>query len=294
MKTKFPYSSVNWEAAMAQYLAREDAIKTYPSDKEMEQEAVKAIVKDHIEMKTLPEGSHAQCGDTLTLKTESTLPRFNKPRVVVTLGRGLYNAKLEAALVGKAVGETCTVEVDGEQVKASVLVLRRKSVPAPTDEMAAALKQKDFQDNTVETVDGYVAYIKEAKRLELLGTASYYVMEQLLKEYPVTDFDSDDITVLGQLEREAFGKMFLEKNGIDVNTASREEMQELLHVDTMDEFIEMRRDWYKMKIHQCWILLTILGLPCEGRTDPLDHYEVLSELTERFYDKLMQYYKERT
>ena len=50
----------------------------------------------------------------------------------------------------------------------------------------------------------------------------------------------------------------------------------------------MRRDWYKIKIAQCLIYLNILGLPAEGKTDPLDHYEVLSELQEKMFERIRE------
>lgn len=85
----------------------------------------------------------------------------------------------------------------------------------------------------------------------------------------------------------------MEENGIDVDSATPEQMQELLQVNSMDEFISMRREWYQMKIHQCYVYLNILGLPCQGKTDPLDHYEVLSELQTMMFDKIQKMLAER-
>ena len=43
-----------------------------------------------------------------------------------------------------------------------------------------------------------------------------------------------------------------------------------------------------MKIQQCLVYLNILGLPCQGKTDPLDHYEVLSELQMKMFDTIKE------
>ena len=59
-----------------------------------------------------------------------------------------------------------------------------------------------------------------------------------------------------------------------------------MNVHSLDDFIALRREWYQMKIRQGLIYLNILALPCEGKTDPLDHYEVLSELQMKMFDKI--------
>ncbi len=112
------------------------------------------------------------------------------------------------------------------------------------------------------------------------------MMDAIIKDYPVTEYDEGDIKALSDLEREMFHKLFLEEKGIDLYQMSKEDMQEMWQCDSFDDFIDMRYEWYKMKIHQCLIYLNMLGLPSEGKTDPLDHYEVLSELTEMIYDKI--------
>lgn len=64
--------------------------------------------------------------------------------------------------------------------------------------------------------------------------------------------------------------------------------REELGVDSLDDFIKMRGEWYRMKVRQCLVILNILDLPREGSTDPLDHYAVLSELQERMYEKIRE------
>ena len=70
--------------------------------------------------------------------------------------------------------------------------------------------------------------------------------------------------------------------------------REELGVDSLDDFIKMRGEWYRMKVRQCLVILNILDLPCEGNTDPLDHYEVLSELLEKMYEKIREMMTERS
>ena len=129
----------------------------------------------------------------------------------------------------------------------------------------------------INTVSEYEAYVREQKTLETLFNINYYMMESILGDYPVESFDEDDIRILGELEADNFKKLFLEKEGIDLTKEVPQGWRDQ-GVNSLDEFIAARREWYKVKITQCLIYLNILNVPCEGKNDPLDHYEVLSEL----------------
>ena len=278
MKTQFPYKEkIDFGAYIDKYLEREDAIKRLPTEEELLELARKGIVREQLVLAPLPDGTPAELGDTATLRTESEIPKFNKPNVTVTLGRGLYNRELENCVIGKKVGETAEITINDQPVKATVLALKRKQVPDPTDEMVKALEQKDLKGNPIETVEEYEAYIREQKTLETLFNVGYFVMEDILRDYKVEEFDEDDIRILGELEADNFKKLFLEKEGIDLTKEVPQGWRDQ-GVNSLEEFIAARNDWYKVKITQCLIYLNILDLPCEGKTDPTDHYEVLSEL----------------
>ena len=273
MKTVFPYTEkIDFGAYIDKYLEREDAIKRLPTEEELLELARKSIVREQLVLAPLPDGTAAEEGDTAVLLTESDIPKFNKPSVTVTLGR-----ELEKKLIGMKAGDTVYAVVNASIVKATILSLKRKQVPEPTDEMVKALEQKDLKGNPINTVEEYEAYIREQKTLETLFNVGYYVMEDILGDYKVEDFDEDDIRILGELEADNFKKLFLEKEGIDLEKEVPQGWRDQ-GVNSLEEFIKARYDWYKVKITQCLIYLNILDLPCEGRTDPTDHYEVLSEL----------------
>ena len=287
MNTKFPYQEqISFDTYLDQYLQRDDAIRRIPSEAELKELARKSVVKDQLVLAPLPEGECAALGDTLTLRTTSELPKFNKERVTVSIGRGLYDKGLEEALVGKKAGESCTVTIKDKPVAATILEIKRKTAPEPTDEMVEALQEKDYKGNPLRTYAEYEAFICEGKTSEALANVNYYMMQKILEDYPVTEYDEEDIRVLGELERAFFREITLEQDGVDLETLSKEEMQERMHCDSMADFVVMRHDWYKMKIHQCLVYLNLLGLPCEGKTDPLDHYEVLSKLQQTMFEKI--------
>lgn len=283
MKTKFPYEGrIDFGKYLDAYLQRDDAIRSIPTEAELKELARKAIVREQLVLVPLPEGETAQSGDTAVLKTVSEIKKFNKERVTVTLGRGLYNRELENALLGGKVGDSVTLTVDEKPVSATILELKRKQAPEPTDEMVEALQAKDQQQRPIHTVAEYEAFVRQERVSQVLATVNFYTVGEIMRDYPMSEFDEDDIRVLGELERENFIQLFRQQ-GIDLTREVPEAWGEM-GVHSLDEFIEKRRDWYQVKIQQCLIFLNILDLPCEGKTDPLDHYEVLGELQLQVFD----------
>ena len=288
MRTKFPYETqIDFNKYFEEYLLREDAIRVLPTEAELKELARKAIVREQLELVALSRQEPALEGDTAVLKVTGHTPKFNKERVTVTLGRGLYNKELETALIGCTVGQSAEVLVDENPVEATILELKRKQAPAPTDEMVVQLQVKDFGGNLITTVTDYEAHVKKEKTMSTLATINYHVLTQILQDYPMTEYDAQDIQILGQLEKVSLAQT-LRDQGIDPDTTVPKEWTESMGIRTLDEFISKRTEWYQMKIQQCYVLLNILGLPCEGKTDPLDHYEVLAELQNMVFDKIRE------
>lgn len=285
MKTTFPYESkIDYQKYWDAYMLREDAVRSLPKEEEIIDLAKKAIVKEHLVLQSVGAEEAAQTGDTVTMATSSAIPKFNKPKVTASLGRGLYNKDLENMAVGKQVGETFTVNIQDQPVQVTILEIKRKFTPEPTDEMVVAMGAKDFQDQLITTVEDYIKFIIAQKIDMELANVNYYIMEAILADYPMTDYAESDIQALGELEKETFIRLFLEKEGVDLRKEVPKSWQEDMNVHSIDEFIAMRYEWYKMKIQQCLIYQNILDLPDEGQTDPLDHYEVLTELQMKMFD----------
>ena len=284
MRTKLPDSfSIDFDKYFKEYLKRPDAVRSLPSEEELVDLAHKAITRGQLVLTPLTDNTPSAVGDTAVLRVSSSIARYNKERVTVTLGRGLYNRGLEEELTGHFCGDTVRVDIQGEPVTATILELRRKQLPEPTDEMVQALQTKTADGRQIETVREYEEYIRQEKTMTVLAEVNYYVTSMILEALPPLNCDEEDIRALGELERDYFVKLFLETEHIDI----REGIPDAWKQDgicTLDDFIRARRDWYILKIKQCLIFLNILGLPCEGATDPLDHYEVLQELQLKIFD----------
>ena len=189
MYTKFPYEGqIDFGKYLDEYLKREDAIRRVPTDAELKELARKSIVREQLELVVLPQQEPAMAGDTAILKTVGQTPKFNKERVTVTLGRGLYNKDLENALIGCTAGQSVEVMVGDSSVSAMILELKRKQAPEPTDEMVVALQTKDHQGNLITTVAAYEAYIHQEKITATLAEINFYVLTEIIKDHPMTEY----------------------------------------------------------------------------------------------------------
>lgn len=75
--------------------------------------------------------------DMVSICCQSENPRFQKERIVVRSGLGLYSKELEEAIVGMKVGESRNINVQGSDVCVTVLSSERQLVPPLTDSLAA-------------------------------------------------------------------------------------------------------------------------------------------------------------
>ena len=176
MKTRFPYQKrIDYDAYWNTYMEREDAI--LPTEAEMKEQARQNIVKDQLVLIPVPEGEAARLGDTVTLAVSSALPRFNKPKVTVSIGRGLYHKGFEESVAGHSEGDRFSVTIQDTPVTVTVLSVRRKAVPEPTDEMVRALGQKDYHNQPICTVADYEAFIQEEQTMQALATVNYYILQ---------------------------------------------------------------------------------------------------------------------
>ena len=293
LKTVLPYENIDYEAYAERYFAEPEAMTELPDKEECAELARKNIVKGHIVLADLPQEEPVQAGDTVSFSCESTAAKYNKPKITVSVGRGLFDRDVEEQLIGRRAGDVIETSVNRVPVRVQILRVQRKQVPEPTDEMTAQMCVKDMQQQPVKTVAGYEKMIYQQKRVEVLSTVNYYITEPLFRDYPVEDCAEEDILALGVLEERMFYETFLRDEGIDLYKESKDAMQERWGCDSFRDFIAMRRDWYKIKIQQCLIYGRILGIPLQGEMDPTGRYEVLSDLILKMFDKTEEMMRRR-
>lgn len=83
---------------------------------------IRHIVKNY---KKVLKADEISDGDVVTLKTESSHPKFNKNILPINVGRGLFDTEFENVVMGMKQDEIKTVTVKDIKVKVTVLDIRR-------------------------------------------------------------------------------------------------------------------------------------------------------------------------
>ena len=92
-------------------------------------------------------------GDMVTLSLRSGTAKFNKDKIVVMVGKGLYSKELEEKLIGLEKGVSFTVTADGADVSGTVEQIIRTILPELTDESVAGFGMDGIA--TVTDLKGY-------------------------------------------------------------------------------------------------------------------------------------------
>jgi hypothetical protein len=274
MKTRLkgPVSSV------AAHLDKVD-LATIPGPDEIEAVLQKRLTKGHITLRPLAAGDLIQAGDTVTISTESATPRFNKPQVLVTVGNGLYDRDVEAALVGMGVGDSCTITIRDAVVHISVLQAMRKEVPPVTAAMVAELGIEG-----VETVEQYRAHLTRELMRYTLGKYTHQLVSALADETEMDEPDSEDLDRLGLLEAEWFRSALKERQGVLAEELPPAELKGLIGFESLAEMMQARRDWYATNLRQCLVMMDVLGVAGDDEYDPTIHHGAHSRLFGRMVD----------
>lgn len=282
MKTTYGGEKID----ISRYLDEVD-LTIIPTEKDIESEMVKALVKAHITFE--PVGNNPiETGDTVKLCTKSDIPKFNKPEVTVTVGRGLYSKDIETAVIGKKAGDEFAVEINGQAVAVSVISAKRKVLPKPTDEMVA-----EQEIEGVTTIEQFRKVFAEQYEDSVYGPVVGGILQKLVEQAELPEPYDEDIDILGKLEARFFRELFKAQDGIDLDTLSPEQLKEKLGCGSMEEFVIGRHDWYKMKVKQCLVLSEVLDIPLTGEFNPTEDYHVLGKLTMKFMEYIKTELKRR-
>lgn len=200
-------------------------------------------------------------GDVAVLALESGLEKFNKPAVFVTVGGGLFDADFEEKLIGRGMGESFEVSVEGKPVAVTVKQASRTIFPEPTDEMAAAYAAEHEEFKDAKTVEAYrelvkTMYIKE-KRIDTMVEAQDEMMRYVVTH---SDFDFDEgevAEVLAQMmesvEEELKGQKLM------MEELTGQQVREIFGMDSLEELKAMMRSQSEIEVATNLWLMRVHG-----------------------------------
>lgn len=240
-------------------------ISVVPGKQEIEEAVRNRLTKGLTTLADLLAADALQKNDAVVLRVESSLPRFNKERVTVNLGGGLYDKVLEAELLGKHVGDSGSVTTRDVEVKYTVLSARRRVVPTPTDEMAEAQGREG-----VHTVAEFTKSYGEEIQKYCVDRALFKFMDRLIALADV-QVAQEDLDVLAAQIR----AKLLEACGGEVVPEAYKNFYE---VETFEELVQKNCKNNARQLHLSLTSCSALGVAPEGEYDPLIDTKASMEL----------------
>lgn len=192
-------------------------------------------------------------GDVTVLALVSQVEKFNKPAVFVTVGGGLFDAGLEAALIGHTVGETFDAKAGDADVTITVKQATRTVFPEPTDEMAAAYAESHDEYAGITTVEEYRRRVVDDYIREQRGNTIYGAMDEVLG-YVLThsdwEFDESELTECVNEEKEFVKMQLKEEQGCDrdPDSLTDEEVKQFFGIPSREEMETMLRNGAEQRI----------------------------------------------
>lgn len=164
-KNVFDYQKANVADVFLQLEVSEKEIKN----------SLLSIAKKYAVLKEIRDA--VEVGDIVNVRMESSIEKYNRNSVAISLGIGLFNKKLEDGLVGIKLNEVKDIDIGGNTVKVKLLSAERNIVPVVTDEMVAKERIE-----SVNSIEAYRKYFIDNKISECIYENLEPKVEQVLDE----------------------------------------------------------------------------------------------------------------
>ncbi len=255
-----------------------------PTEAEIESIMRKRLTKGALVLTTLGPEEAIQEGDTVIFAVTGGTGKYDKPRLTVTVGQGLYNKDVEAGMVGHRTGDSYDTQAEGTPVHITIQEVRRKTAPEPTDEMAAAMGVEG-----VSTVEEYRAYFTAELLDRALDTALWGpIYNKLMEQAKVGEPDEETIAQIANQARNINIQYYLE----DHPDISPDNLPEEF-IKFLDENVVGQREWHVSVAQESTVFSAALGIPLTGDMDPLLSYEAHLNLRQKMRDVIFEDLKRR-
>lgn len=232
-------------------------------------------------------------GDVVVLALESSLEKFNRPMLPLTVGKNLFDEAFEAQLVGHSVGEKFTIKVQENDVAVTIKQASRTIFPQPTDEMASeyAKEHEEFAD--VKTVEDYCncivdKYIEDEKMNVIYGAMNNII------EYVLThsdfEFDDEEFNTIVNEEKEYIKEELKQEINKSINDLTEDELQNYFGISSIDEFDDFLQSGAEQRIATMLWIASINGVDTKNASlQELEDNEVLSwDFLENFVNETIK------
>ena len=224
-------------------------IKPISTDEKQIAAEMKRLTNPYVKWES---GETAGEGDIAIVRLESSVPRFNKPKVKFIIGSGMFDLNVEQTTTGMKKGEQKKAVLAEGEVTITLLEVTNRIDPEPTDEMAKALGI-----DGVGTVSEYRMHLIRILKKQAIAEQMYDPLNALIDE--VID---RSVFILNRKDWEIFveddvsrARTLFELEGIRLEEAKPEQFEGRMPFHSYYEFLaEMQ--------HSAWhdLCLYLLGI----------------------------------
>lgn len=222
-------------------------------------------------------------GDTVTVACISDLPRFNKAGIPVIVGKGVFDATLEATLIGMRKGETKTVETDGQAVTVTVERIVHTELPTLSDDTVASFGIEGIQtvkDLRRSLIGKQVeSFILEDENADM---ASAYVWQEVAKNSVVERDPEEYAYIRKAAEKKVEGFDAEQTEGMDHEALVNLFVAELDLAAIGAGMMEAEGTYYSMDDYTAYIDRLVEAYPDKTRADVEAEHTVLDYAIEHY------------
>ena len=261
-----------------------------PTQDDVEKAVLQELTRGKISFAGQDPNFPIERGCRVTLRTESTLPKFNKEKTVIIVGSGLYEPAIEALLCGMTSGSRGRTTLKGEDVSFTVTKVEKRIFPPLTDDLV-----QDLQLDGITTLAGYRRCMESKLRTAYAAELGRRIVERLLSAARMDPPAEEDILRVLDLEYEPLCTRF------SLDAMSPEEWQESFGRAELREFYAQiypdvarlfgttgkesyyagRRDAAADTIRTCLVLRSILADDADPTEDPQAEHRLMQAMTGR-------------
>jgi len=197
-------------------------LEPFQIDEEDIEEETEALRKEHSH--TI-EADSVQPGDIAEIACSSSESRFNREKITLKVGLGLFSKEIESKIVGMKVGETALIDEKKVKVNVKVLKATRVVLPELNDENVSQWGLENV--SSVDELRNCIkAKLKKQYIDDIAESFAIYIQNQA-NEKSVFELNSEE---LAEQEKEgnelALGMM--RSQGLDPDTATDAEVQQAM------------------------------------------------------------------
>lgn len=159
-----------------------------PSKEDLQEELIKEITNGFVSFVLKQEDAYIEPGNLAIVQIKSALPKYNRESVSINVGRNLYDAQVENSLLGKKQNDRFSIEIMDNMVDITILEVKEKNYPDPTNEMAVA---KGIEE--LDTVEKYQSYFVTKRQTEAVNSKIEEFLNKMIEQTVFEKIDEIDL-----------------------------------------------------------------------------------------------------